>query len=399
MAAHIDPKAMEFVDRRTHSVLFLADHFAYTGGISHGVTSYYLNVLPALAASGVKVTACFLRELPAGMEPLRAHGIEVIGLDSSRWSLSVFAKVLRLLRERRFDVIHASQIKASMLARVLGRIAGLPVVIHVHDDIVPAWPIRWVNRLFGRRQDRCLCVSAAVSDCARRGYKFPRSSQLVLYSGLELESIQRHRQRRRALRHDILGIDDATPVIGMVARFFAIKGHRAFIAALPALLKRCPAVQIVFVGDGPERQNCEELVAALGIGANVRFLGQRNDVDKLMNCLDVLAMPSISEGLPLVAIEALAAGVPSVGFNVGGIKEVLTHGVTGYIAPPGDLPAFMELLARLAGNKVLHAKMSAASLADAQRFSAEQHVETLRNFYQGISAVPSVTRSIVLQTL
>lgn len=386
MTAHIDPAVIQPKGRCNLSVLFLADHFAYTGGISHGVTSYYLNVLPALAASGVRVTACFLREFPAGAESLREHGIEVIGLESSRWSLAVFAKVLRLLRERRFSFIHAAQIKASMLARVIGRFVDLPVVVHVHDDILPAWPLRWANSLFGRREDRCLCVSTAVSDCAERGYKFPSPQQLVLYTGVELQQIGRYRHEHTALRAELLDIHDDRPVIGVVARFFAVKGHRSFIAALPALFSMCPTARVVFVGDGPERAECEALAAALDIQANVHFLGQRGDVAQLMNCFDMLAMPSISEGLPLVAIEALAAGVPLVGFDVGGMKEVLTHGVTGFLAPAGNLSALIESLVRLGRDKNLRAKMSAAALTDAQRFSAGRHVELLGNFYRSMSS-------------
>lgn len=134
------------------------------------------------------------------------------------------------------------------------------------------------------------------------------------------------------------------------------------------------------------RPACEALADELGIRSRVSFLGQRDDVARLMNCFDALVMPSQSEGLPLVAIEALAGGVPPVGFDVGGMREVVNHGVTGLLVPGGDFNALTDAVARLAEDASLRGRMSAAAVADAERFDVRRHVEGLQACYERLLA-------------
>ena len=366
------------------SILFLADHFSYLGGVSHGVTTYYLTVLPALAAAGISVTACFLRETDLGISQLRAKNIETIGLNCSRWSVSSVYKALQVAKRRHYDVIHAAQIKGCLVGRMLGHILNTPVILHHHDAIVPPWPLQLLKRLFARSTDLSLCVSKAVQECAEVGYKVPRDRHHVVYTGLDLSLLQSYSAKRGELRAKLLGVTDARPLLGMVARFFPIKGHRGLIDMMPRILERCPDLLVALVGDGPARQDCEEQARQLGVYDHIRFLGQRDDIPQLVNCFDLLAMPSLSEGLGLAAIEALAAGVPVVGFDVGGVPEVVTHGETGFVVPAGDSAAFTDSVARPVNEPTLRRQMSFAAAEDAGRFSVERHIRALAEVYEGI---------------
>lgn len=371
---------------RRLSVLMVADHFAFDGRVSHGLTSYYLTVLPALAAAGVQVTACFLRDRNAWLEPLRHVGIEAVGFGMTRWSLSGPRQVMRLVRRRRFDLIHAAQLKGSAIALMVGRMERLPVLVHVHDQIVPPLPLRILNTVSTSGRNRCLCVSGAIAPAVTRGYGFDAAACSVLPNAIDLERFTRHGANRAALRGRLLDVKDGRPVIGVVARFFPVKGHAAFIAALPRLLQHRPDALVVFVGDGPERAACERLAGKLGFERAVRFLGQRDDVPELMNCFDVVAMPSRSEGLPVAAIEAMAAGVPVVAMDVGGMSEVVTHHRVGLLAPAGDAAALVGLLGQLLDDQVRRHHMSAAALNDAGRFSVQEHVQRLREIYLAMLA-------------
>jgi glycosyltransferase involved in cell wall biosynthesis len=260
------------------------------------------------------------------------------------------------------------------------------VLVHVHDQIVPPLPLRVLNSLSANDRNRCLCVSSAIGPAVTRGYGFDADACSVLPNAIDLEKFSRHRAERNALRARLLNVQDGRPVIGVVARFFPVKGQAALIAALPRLLQHRPDALVVFVGDGPERKACEALARKLGIERAVRFLGQRHDVPELMNCFDVVAMPSRSEGLPLAAIEAMAAGVPVVATDVGGISEVVTHHRVGLLAPAGDVAALVGLICQLLDDQVGRHRMAAAALGDAGRFSVHEHVQRLREIYLALLA-------------
>jgi len=368
------------------SILVVADHFSFEGAVYHGVTNYCLTVLPALAAAGVQVTACFLRDREEWLKPLRQAGVEAIGLGLGRWSLSALWQVLRLVRSRRFDLIHAAQLKGSTLALMVGRIERLPVLVHVHDQTVPSPMLRWLNAVAASKRNRCVCVSSAIGTAVTRGYGFDDADCSVLPNAVDVDRFARHRPEREVLRARLLDVHDNRPVIGVVARFFPVKGHAAFIAALPRLLRDHPGTLVVFAGDGPERASCEALATERGIASAIRFLGQRDDMPELLSCLDVVAMPSQSEGLPLAAIEAMAAGVPVVALDVGGMGEVVRHERDGLLAPAGNVIALVALVSRLLDDAAARHRMGLAALGDAGRFSVQEHVLRLRELYQTMVA-------------
>jgi glycosyltransferase involved in cell wall biosynthesis len=186
----------------------------------------------------------------------------------------------------------------------------------------------------------------------------------------------------RASVRRTLGIEARRPVLGMIGRMHAVKGHRTLLNTMPQIVASCPDVLLLLVGDGPERSACEELVDRLGVRNSVMFLGSRTDVPQLLTATDLVLMPSHSEGLGLAAIEGLAAGKPVVAFNVGGLREVVSDGVNGRLVRPGDSAAFGQAVVEMIRDPARLAQYSAAALRTADRFSVEEHVRRLIDCYR-----------------
>jgi glycosyltransferase involved in cell wall biosynthesis len=160
-----------------------------------------------------------------------------------------------------------------------------------------------------------------------------------------------------------LGLDPVQPVVLTVGRLTHMKGQWHLVDAVPALLARFPELAVVLVGDGPLREALEKRAAALGVGPAVRFAGHRSDARQLLAAADVFALPSRHEGMPLVALEAMEAGLPVVGTRVTGTEEVVADGATGALVRPGDPAALAAALGRLLADPELRLRQGAAGRA------------------------------------
>ncbi|WP_100498373.1 glycosyltransferase family 4 protein [Geodermatophilus chilensis] len=157
-----------------------------------------------------------------------------------------------------------------------------------------------------------------------------------------------------------IGLDPHQPVVLTVGRLTHMKGQWHLVDAVPGLLERFPDLAVVLVGDGPLREALEKRAAGLGVGGAVRFPGHRSDARQLLAAADVFVLPSRHEGMPLVALEAMEAGLPVVGTRVIGTEEVVADGVTGALVRPGDPAALGAALERLLADPALRRRQGAA---------------------------------------
>lgn len=363
-------------------IMILADHFGYADGVRHGVTTYLLHVVPLLAAAGVELTVCFLRAPHAAAAELQAHGIRPVFFDAGKWDPTVALRIAALARRNGVRLLHATGVKGTLAARIAARRIGARTLLHVHDLNDPGTMLSALQRLMARPTDAAVCVSQAVRELTVSRYHVPPERVRVVRNGIPLEALRRAGAgaRRRVLAE--LDIDAGRPVLAIVARLHPVKGHRALLTMVPAILRSCPRALLLVIGDGPERAACEELARSLGVSAHVRFLGRRGDVSRLLSAIDLVLMPSQSEGLGLAAIEALAAARPVIAFAVGGLPEVVVDGLNGRLVPPGDCQAFTDAVVETLhdpGRRLSYARGAAAS---ARRFGVETHIRRLIDCYR-----------------
>ena len=374
-------------------LLYLGDHFGYPSGVAHGVTTYLRDVLPVLQDAGVTLTLCFLREPHPAAAPLRARGLAPVFLSASPWNPLVVCAVARVARQTRCGMIHAAGIKATLVARIVGWMLGIPVLVHVHDQIMPSWLIRILNRMVSRRTDYCVGVSAATGDVAMRGYYVPAERIQVIHNGIPLDRVRRIPSDARQRQRDALSLPPQGKLVAMVARLYPIKGPLSMIRMWPRIRSLFGDATLLMVGDGPEREACDTLAAESGRSARARFLGHRGDVPEILAAADLVVMPSVSEGLPLAAMEALAAGRPVVAYVVGGVPEVIRDGVDGLCVPVGDESAFAAGAADLLADDARRQRFGASAYEGAERFSLDRHVDAMLECYARVSggrdAVPA----------
>ena len=168
-----------------------------------------------------------------------------------------------------------------------------------------------------------------------------------------------------------IGLEADVFAVIMVARLDYLKDHATAIRTIEEVAGQCPRARLILVGEGPERGAIECLVRQRNLGGLVRLLGQRGDVPWLMAASDIVLLTSISEGIPLTLIEAMASGLPVVSTGVGGVAEVVADGQTGLLARQGDAAALTEHICRLADDPGCRERMGRAGLQRAEELFSE----------------------------
>ncbi|MGE4157763.1 MAG: glycosyltransferase family 4 protein [Planctomycetota bacterium] len=310
-------------------------------------------------------------------------------------------ELARVLREGRYDLVHTHTSKAGILGRMAAHQAGIPSVHSTHGHIfAPGAGIPGVGALTrpvflalerhsARRCRRIFTLSERErQDWISMGVA-PASLYEVLPSPLDARRLLAARPRRDGLRKE-WGIEPGVPVIVMAGRLAAEKGHATAIRALAQGLDG----QLWIAGDGPLRPSLMNLVAAMGLGARVRFLGHRPDFQDWLPLADALVMPSTYEGQGLVALEAFAAGVPVVASNVGGVPEIVVHEVSGLLVPPGDSAALAMALRRLQREPGLAAGLAIRALSRIEAFDPATLAKRLETVYLEVAPLDGQRSSL-----
>jgi glycosyltransferase involved in cell wall biosynthesis len=269
--------------------------------------------------------------------------------------LRAYAALRDYFRQQAFDIIHTHSSKAGVIGRLAAHRAGCPLVVHtVHGQAFHAYEKGWRNRLYilaeklaARRSHHIFAVAQAmIEQCVAAGVA-PRAKYSVVYSGMELETFLRSRPEP-ALRSQ-LGIPEGVPVVGKIARLFELKGHDYLLSAAPAIVAEFPEVRFLLVGDGVLRPQLEADVRRLGLQKNFVFAGlvTPGEIPRYTALMDMLVHLSLREGLPRTVVQALATGIPAIGFALDGTPEVIEHEKSGFVCPPKDTDAVRDAILTL----------------------------------------------------
>jgi glycosyltransferase involved in cell wall biosynthesis len=330
---------------------------------------------------------------------LEAEGIEHRALASSTRSMDVIAdgraalELFRILRREQIDVLHTHNPKPGLYGRVVGRLARVPIVVNtVHglyateDDAIAkravvytleALASFWSDaELFQNPEDLALMQRLRATRRAR-----------LLGNGVDLSRFDPARfsaDDRRAARAELGVTDPDTIVVGAVGRLVAEKGYPELFAAFERLPER---FHLVVVGgtdaDKPDSLPTEAVTRARDRG--VRFLGQRDDIDRLYAAMDVFVLASHREGFPRAAMEATAMGLPVVATDIRGCREVVDPGVTGTLVERQDPRALAAALLELADPGRRTALGRAAVARAATHFDERRVVDIVLDTYREVA--------------
>lgn len=307
------------------------------------------------------------------------------GLD-----LGCARRLARFLREEKVDLVHAHQYTPFFYAlstRLFGR--RVPVVFTEHGRWFPDYPRRkrmLFNKLLARSCDRFLGVGENVRQALITNEGLPAKRVQVVYNGINLEPFE-HRPKDRASLRAELGFSVEDFLIIQVARLDGLKDHLTGLRAMREVIRDVPHAKLILAGEGPERTKIESAIAEWELQNQVILLGARRDVPRLLFASDVFLLTSISEGIPLTIIEGMAAGLPVVSTDVGGVREILGDPPIGHLASAGDDPMLAEGIRQLAKDPILREKWSGLGRQRAFEVFSEQtmHAQYARIFDEVIA--------------
>jgi glycosyltransferase involved in cell wall biosynthesis len=304
-------------------------------------------------------------------------------------------KLIRLAREFKPHVVHTHTAKAGFLGRQAAlAVRPRPAIVHTYHGHVlegyfgaaKARLYLELERALARVSDCLIGVSqATVDDLVRLGVA-PRERFRVLPLGLDLGRFAELPAALRIESRNELGIGTDDILLVFVGRLVPIKRLDLLLGALAQVRESEPRLRLAVVGDGEERPRLERQAAALGVAADVRFLGYRRELRPIFAAADVAALSSDNEGTPVSLIEAAAAGLPAVATDEGGVREVVSE-ETGILVPRGDAGALAEAMVLMAGDAVRRESCGRAARRRAiDRYGAERLLADTDELYRELVA-------------
>lgn len=296
----------------------------------------------------------------------------------------------QFLRRRSFDIVHTHTSKAGVLGRMAAKLCRVPLVIHTpHGHVFHSYFSPVETKVYLTLEQ----VMAKLSDALIALTETERQEHydlgiarhtpfFVIHSGVSPPPLKPFDKLRQGVREELRIPTDA-PVVGTVARLVPIKGIRYLLMAFRLFQRHCENARLVLVGDGPERKPLEKFSQQLGMRSSVHFAGFQEDVWRFLASFDVFVLPSLNEGMGKVLIQAAFMQVPVVATAVGGVKDLVEEGVTGWLVPPKDEKALAQRLIAIFGD-ISHARAVAQEACRqlTRRYSEEAMVRQIDRLYR-----------------
>jgi L-malate glycosyltransferase len=287
----------------------------------------------------------------------------------------------RFLKSQKVHILQTYHFGSDIWGGLIAHLAGVPIIISSRRDR-GFWRkkhhiacYRWINRWVSK-----ICVvSNAVKEMVVEEEGVHPDKVKVIYNGVDINNY-----RSTAQNFDLrkqLGLSNEDIVLISVGNLRPVKGHANLLKALKKVMETRSSTKLLLVGEGEEEQPLRRLAKELNVEKNVLFLGQRGDVKDLLNMSDIGVLTSLSEGMSNALLEYMAMTKPVVATNVGGNKDNVVHGITGFLVPPQNEQAFAEALIKLVNDTALRQNMG---LAGRQRVEDHFHIEKTVQQYENI---------------
>jgi glycosyltransferase involved in cell wall biosynthesis/peptidoglycan/xylan/chitin deacetylase (PgdA/CDA1 family) len=300
-----------------------------------GLERLVANLVAAPAMSDWRMLVCCLDQEGPLADEVRRAGHEVIlvkrrgGVDGA-----LVLRLAAMLRERKARVVHTHSLDPMFYGGLAARMAGVPVRLHTQHNTQVFTTYGWRDRLKFKLAARLFTRVVAVGgeterELQRAGIETPR--RMTIRNGIDVTRFAPGRAVPT-----IPGVPSGSRIIGTAARLSPEKGIHRLLEAFALLAPRHPSARLVLAGDGPDRSALEAQARAAAIADRVAFLGFHPHVAELLPAFEIFALPSLTEGIPLALLEAMAAGIPCVATAVGGVPEVIENGRTGVLVPADD---------------------------------------------------------------
>jgi glycosyltransferase involved in cell wall biosynthesis len=293
--------------------------------------------------------ACLYNGRGEVAQQIRHLGVRVVDVGMQpKWRLDAVWRLHRLMQQEKPVILHTWMIHANILGRIMGRLNRVPVVIiSRRTQNLDGVGRELANRMLSGWSDATITVSECVRQVEIAQARTDPAKVITIHNGVEAE---RYRQIDLTVR-DLIRRELKTPnevlVIASVGRLHSVKGFAHLLAAMQSVHARFPEVHLWLIGDGELRTTLDAQAHKLGLDDVIVFAGTRLDVPEILTAVDIFTLTSHVEGMPNAILEAMAAGLPIVATQVGGVPEIVVDGETGLLVPPADEKALAQALLTL----------------------------------------------------
>lgn len=307
--------------------------------------------------------------------------------------IPAFIRIYQILGNERPDIVHTHQAHAGLLGRTAARLRGVPRIIHTfhghtfHSYFSPLKEkaIITAEQMLASVSTDIVAISPAISYDLAHTYEIcPEKKIRLIPLGFNLDPFLKCEISPQQARKN-LGLPETGPIIGFSGRFVPVKDPMLFLNAAGQVLSEVPDAHILMCGDGELRPRVEEEARALGLQNSVHFTGWKEDVAETLRAMDVFVLTSKNEGTPAAIIEAMAAGVPVVAADAGGVRDLVTDRETGFLVSSRNPADFAHAVKSALTETPEQAAIIQKAKEKAAGYSAENLLTHIRNLYQGPS--------------
>ena len=288
----------------------------------------------------------------------------------------------KIIKYRNIDIIHPHDNLSKIICALTAKSLGIKVVAHCRDLLNKTIIERFLLYFQVLFMDVIIAVSKANRDVFKLNKSLSKKVK-VIYNGININEFSNIKNSHGS---NIYSKYTTGFTIGIIGGFDRIKGHLYLFEAIKKLVSKGQSnLKCLVVGDGREKSKLTSWVRENSLNENIIFLGYKKDIASCLKVIDVLAIPSIQESFPRVALEAMAMGVPVVGSNVGGIPEAVINGKTGFIVSARDVISLAFALENFINNPLLIIKMGAEGKKRCElEFSMEDNVSKTQSIYNDL---------------
>ena len=383
---------------RPLNILQVCDHLGWEGSRMHGVKRLFSWMIPRFDAARCRVSLVSLRKKDLSEETLEAQGIDITYLHRSKFDPATLVDLLKIIEAKQIDVLHLHGYGATTFGRMAGAMRRLPTIVHEHANLTRTqWFQQVADRLLAPATDIALAVSQSTADFVTGARLIPAERVRVVYLGVPLEEFSRERSVREvAQARAELGMAPSDFAIGTVTRLHDSKGNDVLIDAAARVVRERPDTRFFLVGEGPLLGVLQAQAAALALGDRFVFAGFRRDVAATLSAFDLSVFPSLWEGTPITAFEALAMGKAIVSTDADGLLDILTDNLDAVIVPKRDPGALAGKIVWAIDHPEERRRLSLRARETGRRYDIAVFVRKMEQLYELLHEVsrPSRRRGI-----
>ncbi|WP_404783299.1 glycosyltransferase family 4 protein [Altericista sp. CCNU0014] len=392
------------------NVLWAIDHVCYDGNL-HGGGRLYWNLLQEFDRERFRLVPCMLRANATIRQVFEQSAVPVRVLDKAKFDPTALWSFLQLIRRERIQVMHLHCYASSTFGRLAGLIAGIPTIIHDYDTEVyfpyPSY-LSVADRLLAPSTQGAIAASPMVKQFLIQRRKIDPAKIRMLFHGIPMEKFEPVAPEAIQAVRRSLAISDDTKVVGTFTKLGPQRGTEVLIQAAREVLETLPDVVFAIVYKTtrfhrlPSKKYVEvsqekidneiaelqTLARSLNIAENIRFIEWPEDIDTWITACDLVIAPFLSERFSSVyLLEAMAKGKPIVATNLGEQREIIQDGQNGYLIEPGDKSDLASKILQCLSAPPLLAQLGQQAQTSARRYSVEQYVQTLEDWYAKLAAI------------